>query len=254
MELALIIKVIVMGIVEGLTEFVPVSSTAHLLLVGNALNLSSPAFIETLSISIQAGAILAVIWCFWRTIWSSRSMIWKVAIAFIPTAIAGILLYPLLKPLFENQLIIALALIAGGIGLIVIKPIDTDESQRVSSISWRNAFVIGLTQIASFIPGVSRAGATLIGGTLLKIPRSVIVPFSFLLAIPTILGASVVALHDVPNMKTNEWFLILLGALVAFIIALFTIRFFIRLLTTKPLAWFGWYRIAIGILVLLVLV
>lgn len=252
MEFAIALKVIILGIVEGLTEFVPVSSTAHLLLAGSVLQMPSQAFLETLSISIQAGAILAVIWCFWNTIWKTRSMIWKVGVAFIPTAIAGVLIYPYIKPLFENQFVIAGALILGGIGLILIKPDETQET--VSDISWKQSFMIGIAQIFSFIPGVSRAGATLIGGSLMKIPRSVIVPFSFLLAIPTILGATAVSLHSgVATLTGSEWALIGLGTLVAFIVAMFTVRFFIRILTQKPLSWFGWYRIAIAVIVLLVL-
>ncbi len=109
-------------------------------------------------------------------------------------------------------------------------------------------------QTLSFIPGVSRAGATLIGGTILRIPRSLIVTFSFLLGIPTILGASVVEIRHVTGITSHEWLLIALGTFVAFIVALCTIRFFINLLTKKPLAWWGWYRIALGIFILLFLV
>ncbi|HVY35690.1 MAG TPA: undecaprenyl-diphosphate phosphatase [Candidatus Paceibacterota bacterium] len=247
--LILIIKTIILGAVEGLTEFIPVSSTAHLFLAGAAIHISSGLFLEALSISIQSGAILAAVWYFWKTIWHNKALFWKVAVAFIPTAIAGLVLYPIIKPLFDNHVIIALGLIVGGIGLIAIRPIDTDEG--VAEVSYRQAFLIGVMQIASFIPGVSRAGATLIGGTLLKIPRAVIVPFSFLLAIPTIIGASAVEIRHVSGLTHHEWLLIGLGTVVAFIVALATIRFFIRILTKKPLSWFGWYRIAVGLVVLL---
>jgi undecaprenyl-diphosphatase len=242
---------IILGIVEGLTEFIPVSSTAHLLIAGTLLKFPSQAALETLSISIQGGAILAVVFHFWNTIWKSGTLFWKIVIAFLPTGIAGILLYPYIRQMLDNNLVIALALIIGGIVLVFIRPIE--ENRTASTITWKQAFLIGLVQIASFIPGVSRAGSTIIGGTLLKIPRSIIVPFSFLLAIPTILGASVVSVTDV-RISGNDWGLIAVGAVVAFITALFTIRFFMNLLTKKPLSWFGWYRIAVGVLVLVFLV
>ncbi len=245
----LILQTIFLGIIEGLTEFIPVSSTAHLLLAGALIGIEKGPFLETLAIAIQSGAILAVVWYFWSTIWNHRSLFWKVAIGFIPTAVAGILLYPIISNLFSSHLIIAGALIVGGILLVIIRPVDTESS--LSSLSYKEAFLIGLLQIASFIPGVSRAGATLIGGTFLKIPRNIIVPFSFLLAIPTIVGASVVALRHTPSLTQAQWFLIGIGTVVACITAVLSVRFFITLLTKKPLAWFGWYRIAIGLIVLL---
>lgn len=249
MEPLTLLHTIILGIIEGLTEFIPVSSTAHLLLAGNALGMASGQFIEALSISIQSGAILAALWYFWKTIWKNIGLIPKVALAFVPTAIAGILLYPLIKPLFASTSVIAIALIAGGIGLILITSDET--AVEVKDISYKQALLIGVAQIASFIPGISRAGATLIGGSLMRIPRSLIVHFSFLLAIPTIVGAGVVEVRHVTGLSQEEWLLIGIGAIVAFVVALATIRFFIALLTKQPLAWFGWYRIALGIVVLL---
>jgi undecaprenyl-diphosphatase len=247
----LVLKTIVLGIVEGLTEFIPVSSTAHILITSKLLALPSNAFIEAFSISIQSGAILAAVWYFWKTIWKSLNLIPKLMVAFLPTGIAGIALYPFIKPLFDNTTSMAIALIAGGICFLFIRPYNKEVS--VHDITYTQAFLLGLTQVASFIPGVSRAGATLIGGTLLKMPREIIVPFSFLLAIPTILGASVVEMRHVGALARNEWMLILLGTAVSFIVAMFAIRFFIHVLTKKPLSWFGWYRIVIGVLVLLFL-
>lgn len=247
----MVVITLILSIIEGLTEFIPVSSTAHILLASRALAIQPSAFIETVSICIQSGAIFAAIWYFWNTIWGNISLIPKIALAFIPTGIAGVLLYPLIKPLFASPLVMALALILGGIGLIYIKPVETNTD--IHTLSYKQAFLIGLAQIASFIPGVSRAGATLIGGTLLHIPRSHIVAFSFLLGIPTILGASVVELRHTETMSSYEWTLIALGTFTAFVVARYTMQFFITLLTKKPLSWFGWYRIALGVLVLILL-
>lgn len=245
------VSIILLGIIEGLTEFIPVSSTAHLLITSTVLGIPNGPFVEALSICIQSGAILAVIFYFSKLLLTKRTLLWKVAIGFIPTGVAGILLYPLIKNLLSSTIVIAIALIGGGIGLLVIKPIDTPTAP--TDITYKQAFLIGLAQIASFIPGMSRAGSTLIGGTLMKIPRETIVSFSFLLAIPTILGASVVEARHVSGVSTQEWGLIGLGTVVSFIVALFVIKFFMKLLTTKPLKWWGWYRIVVGIVILLFL-
>lgn len=247
----MIFHTLILGIIEGLTEFIPVSSTAHILLTGQILGFQDGPFLEALSICIQSGAILAGVWYFWRTIWKHTDLIWKVSIAFIPTGIIGVTLYPLIKTFLGSTTIISIGLILGGIGLLLIKPID--DERGIAEVSYKQAFWIGLMQTLSFIPGVSRAGATLIGGTLLGIPRATIVSFSFLLAIPTILGASVVEARHVTGLTTSQWGLVGFGTLIAFVVALFTIKFFIRLLTKKPLSWFGWYRICIGVIILLLL-
>lgn len=244
----MIFHTIILGIVEGLTEFIPVSSTAHILLTSHLLGITQTQFIEALSICIQSGAILAAVWYFWKTVLQNTSLIGKVIVAFIPTGIIGVTLYPLIKTLLSSTAVIGAALIVGGAGLLLIKPVD--DSVRVADVTYKQAFWIGLMQTFSFIPGISRAGATLIGGTLLGIPRATIVSFSFLLAIPTILGASVVEIRHISGITGSEWALIGLGTIVAFVVAILTIKFFINLLTKKPLSWFGWYRIAIGILVL----
>ncbi len=248
----MIIHTFILGILEGLTEFIPVSSTAHLLLAGKLLGIPSGQFLEGLSICIQSGAILAAIFYFWHVVLRHRELFWKVVVGFIPTGITGVLLYPLVKGALGSTAVIGIALILGGIGLLLIRPDDTET--KATDITYKQAFWIGVMQIAAFIPGISRAGATLIGGTLLGIPRQTIVTFSFLLAIPTILGASVVEARHLGTLTTHEWFLLALGTIIAFVTALLTIRFFIRILTKKPLSWFGWYRVLIGILVLILLI
>ena len=247
----MIVHTILLGVIEGLTEFIPVSSTAHLLLAGTLLGIPHGQFLEGLSICIQSGAILAAVFYFWKLVWRHSELFWKVVVGFIPTGIAGVLLYPLIKHFLGSTILIGIALILGGIGLILIKPHDAET--KPTDITFKQAFWIGVMQIGAFIPGVSRAGATLIGGTLLGIPRQTIVTFSFLLAIPTILGAGIVEAGHIGTLTASQWALIGLGTLVAFITALLSIKWFINILTKKPLSWFGWYRVAIGILILIFL-
>lgn len=247
-----ILTTIFIGIIEGLTEFAPVSSTAHILISGKLLGVPSSDFFNVFTVAIQSGAILAGIIFFWKTVWNNLSLIPKVVVGFIPTAVVGLLIHSLVSKLFANTWIIGLTLIVGGIVFLFLKPID--ENFDLKDISYKQAFLIGCTQILAFIPGVSRSGATLIGGTLIKIPRSQIVSFSFLLGIPTILGASFVELHSMPNLTLSQYILIALGTFVSFITSLLTMKWFIKILTQKPLYWFGWYRILIGVTVILFIV
>lgn len=242
---------ILFGIVEGLTEFIPISSTAHILLTARYLELTPTPFFTAFTVCIQSGAILAGIIYFWKTLWTNKTLIPKILLALIPTIVIGLLFHNTITGLFSNVAIIGWALIIGGILLILLQPNDAPEIAH--TLSYKHAFLIGLSQVFSFIPGVSRAGATLIGGTLLGIPRSQIVPFSFLLGIPTIIGASIVEIKTFPSFEPYEWRFIAIGILVSGIIAYLTIGFFVTLLTKKPLSWFGWYRIVIGIIALLFL-
>lgn len=250
MEITLV-NSILLGIVEGLTEFIPVSSTAHIIIAAQSLGIGTSAFFAAFSIAIQTGAIIAALLFFWKQLWSDRSLIPKIIVAFIPTAIAGLLLHPFLSRLFSETAIIAWALIIGGVLLIVLKPIE-DETP-LSTLSYKKAFLIGCAQVLAFIPGVSRSGATLIGGTALGVSRALIVPFSFLLGIPTIVGAGVVEVLTLPAISQEQWVLIGIGVITACITAFLTMQWFIRVLTKKPLSWFGWYRILLGIVVLFLL-
>lgn len=240
---------IILGIVEGLTEFAPVSSTAHILVAGKILGVPSSTFFTVFTVAIQSGAILAAVVFFWKTVLKNLSLIPKVIVGFIPTALVGLLIHSYISTLFAHTWIIAIMLILGGIIFLFLKP--NDSPAELVTISYKEAFLIGCAQILALIPGVSRSGATLIGGTILKIPRSHIVAFSFLLGIPTILGASVVELHSAPTLSGPQWLLITTGAIVSFITALLTIKWFINVLTKKPLSWFGWYRIILGTTLLL---
>ena len=242
---------IILGIVEGLTEFIPVSSTAHLLLVTKLLGISQNAVTETLTIAIQSGAVLALCVYFFKTIIHSKTLWWKIALGCVPFVLAGLFLYPFIKTLFGSFTIIGIALIAGGIGFLFIR--EKEEEVVVRDPSLKEFLILGAAQVASIIPGVSRSGATLLFGSYLKIPKSVIVNASFLLAIPTIFGATAYDLMKNPFPSEEVLPLLAVGIITAFIVSLFCIHFFLQFLKQKPLSWFGWYRIVIGVLVLILI-
>jgi undecaprenyl-diphosphatase len=251
---------LILGIVEGFTEFLPVSSTAHLLVTGEILNIPQTEFFKTFVVVIQLGAILAVILIYWKRVAQNLNLGKKVLTAFIPTAIIGFLLYSVIKNfLFENLKTIAFALIVGGIIILIFeffqkKKIESD-TEKLEDISYKNSFFIGLIQALAIIPGVSRSGATIIGGMGLGISRKNIVEFSFLLAVPTIAAATVYEMLKSPVSfsLTNSTHL-LLGFIFSFIFAYISIKFFIRFIQTNSFMIFGFYRILAGVLIIAFLV
>ncbi|MEK7098460.1 MAG: undecaprenyl-diphosphatase UppP [Patescibacteria group bacterium] len=248
---------ILLGIVEGLTEFLPISSTAHLILASRVLEIPSSDFLLSFIIAIQLGAIASIVILFWKTILWDFERMKRVAVAFIPTALIGFFLYKLLKEvLVENLALIALALLVGGVILIVFEYFHKRETATVEAegpMPYTSALAIGLAQSLAIIPGVSRAGATILGGLLLGVPRKEIVEFSFLLAVPTMLAATGYdLLKSSAAFATGEWELLAVGFFVSFVAAYIGVRFLVRYVQTHSFAAFGYYRIALGCLVLVV--
>lgn len=246
---------VILGIIEGITEFLPISSTGHLILAEKILNLPSTEFWKSFLIFIQLGAILAVIFIYWKKIVSNHTLIWKVSVGFLPTAIIGLALYKIIKQYFlDNALIVLISLFIGGIAIIVIekwyiKNADKVKTEDLADISYKKAFIIGLCQSLSVIPGVSRAATTIMGGLILKIKRTAIVEFSFLLAIPTMAGATGLDLIKSRFIFTKaETIILFLGFIVSFITALVIIKIFIRFIQKNNFIGFGWYRIALSII------
>lgn len=265
-----ILKVIFLGIVEGITEWLPISSTGHMLLVDEFITLSvSEAFKEMFFVVIQLGAILAVVVMFWKKMWPFQfkdkslpkinkdivEMWFKVAVACIPSAVLGLLLDDFLEEHFGGPITISIMLIVYGIAFILIENWNkkrTPKIDKLENINFLTAFLIGLFQVLSMIPGTSRSGATIVGALLIGVSRTASAEFTFFLAVPTMVGASALKLFKYGFDFTSQEILILvIGLAVAFIVSLLCIKWlmsFIRKHDFKP---FGWYRIVLGIVVIL---
>jgi undecaprenyl-diphosphatase len=254
----LLLVILILGIVEGVTEFIPVSSTGHLILA-NALLGYDPAQWEVFNVVIQLGAILAVVVLYWRTFWvvliglfhgkgESWRFVRNVLVAFIPSAILGYLFIDRIETLLGSAKVVAWALLIGGIAILVIERTAPKGSEKgVADISLGKAMGVGLIQCLAMIPGVSRSGATILGGLSLGIERRTAAEFSFFLAIPTMLGATTLQLlkhrHELGTAGAGG---IALGLIVSFLVAIVVIKWFIGIVSRRGFAPFAWYRIAVG--------
>lgn len=242
---------IILGVVEGLTEFLPVSSTGHLILVSHLLGLPQTEVLKTFEIAIQLGSILAVLVLFWRS-FLNLEVLKRLLVAFIPTGLVGFLLYRFIKDtLIGDPMIVVAALAIGGIIIIAIEYVmrgkEASEGQ-VTDMTYLQSFLVGLAQALAVIPGVSRSGATVMGGLLLNIPRTAILSFSFLLAVPTMLAATAYDLYKTPEALAGAHIdTLALGFIVAFLVALATIRTALWFVRRHSFVLFGVYRIALAL-------
>lgn len=249
---------IILGIVEGITEFLPISSTGHLIITAKVLNLAQSDFIKSFEIAIQLGAILSVVVLYWRSLLIDHKILCKVFTAFLPTALLGFIFYKLVKNyLLGSEKVVLAALFTGGIILIFFELFHRENDrvdQQISDISYKQALIVGFCQALAIIPGVSRSLATILGGLALGLRRKIIVQFSFLLAIPTMLSATVYDLTKTANHFTlAQFYYLSLGFIVSFIVALVTIRFLLKFIEKHNFIIFGVYRIVIALLLLTVL-
>jgi undecaprenyl-diphosphatase len=246
---------IIIGIIEGVTEFLPISSTGHMILASAILKLQNPEFIKTFEISIQIGAILAIVFLYARRFISNIMLYKKLAAAFIPTMIIGFLFYKIIKNYLFNPVVVSVALVIGGIILILLDKwlVSTaKQHSELEEIPYRNAFFIGLWQSISVIPGVSRAAATIIGGVFNGYNKKQATEFSFLLAVPTMCAATGYDLLKTPaQLAGPEWILLGLGGAIAFISAWIAVKLFVWFVEAYGFAFFGYYRIVLGIVFLL---
>ncbi len=249
-----IIHALIFGIVEGITEFLPISSTGHLMIADRLLHLGLSSFVTSFNIYIQLGAILAVVVLYFKKIFTSWTRILHIVAAFFPTAIIGLLLFPFIKNvLLENLFIVGIALISGGVIIIVFEYFFANKIKE-RKLSIHSSVWVGVFQALAVIPGVSRSAATIIGGRAIGIKREDIVEFSFLLAIPTMLAATALDLIKSDfNFSQNEWLLIAVGFIVAFLTALAAVKWFLSYIQKHGFAVFGWYRIVAGLIILIFL-
>lgn len=252
-----IIYAIILGAVEGITEFLPISSTGHLILASKLLSLPSTEFLKSFEIFIQTGAILAVLLLFGRQLLEKKDLALKVFVGFLPTAVIGLLLYKFIKAYLLGNIIITLsALFLGGVALIVIELLFKKQNvheRTTTSITYKNAALVGLIQAISIIPGVSRSAASIIGGMLLGMDRKTAVEFSFLLAIPTLLAATGLDLvRSNFNFTSNEWVLLFTGLITSFIVAFLVMKWFISYVAKYTFIPFGIYRIVVSIILFFV--
>ncbi|MEZ4944304.1 MAG: undecaprenyl-diphosphate phosphatase [Cyclobacteriaceae bacterium] len=247
---------IILAIVEGLTEFLPVSSTGHMIIVSSLMGIASDSFTKTFTVAIQLGAILSVVVLYWKRFFVSLSFYYKLLVAFMPAAVFGLLFNDYIDALLERVEVVAVTLILGGIVFIFIDKIfkDTDEKEN-NEVTYAKALKIGFFQTIAMVPGVSRSAATIIGGMTQKLNKKTAAEFSFFLAVPTMFAATAYKLlqfyREGNSFGANEIVLLLVGNVVAFIVAMFAIKSFISFLTRHGFKWFGYYRIIVGVLILI---
>lgn len=245
------LEALVLGIVEGLTEFLPVSSTAHLLLTQRILDIPDSAQVTSFVIAVQVGAIAAVLARYWKTLTTSWETDKRILVAFVPTAVIGAVLYRVITAFFFSTTSISiLALGIGGVLLLVFERWHRESPEAredLSRLPYRTAFLIGCAQAIAVIPGVSRAAATIVGGLLLGLKRRTVVEFSFLLALPTLVGATVLDLVQQADQLTDDALPVLLvGLVAAFVVARLTVSWLLRYVETHSFVAFGWYRIVVA--------
>ncbi|HTZ39027.1 MAG TPA: undecaprenyl-diphosphate phosphatase [Syntrophales bacterium] len=242
---------VILGIVEGISEFLPISSTGHMILASHLMGLEHTEFLKSFEISIQVGAILSVVALYWRLLLVNLEVIKRVIVAFIPTGILGLTFYKVVKGyLLGLPNLVLWSLFLGGVFLIVFElwhREKEDDTGGITQISYKHAVIIGLFQSIAMVPGVSRSASTIIGGLMLGMKRKTIVEFSFLLAVPTMLAATVYDLmKSASQMSLPQIDFLIAGFVTAFIVALLSIKFLLRFIQTHTFIPFGIYRILVA--------
>jgi undecaprenyl-diphosphatase len=247
--------VFILSLIEGLTEFLPISSTGHLIVASHFLGVKDEGFVKSFNIIIQFGAILSVLVLYWKRFLPNLAFYKKLFVAFLPAAVIGLLVKNRIDSILDSVTVVAWAFIIGGLVLIWSDRHfkDNEKSKLISDLSWIDCVKLGLIQCFAFVPGVSRSGSTIIGGLFLGLGRKEAAEFSFFLAVPTLAGATFVkTLGIVRTLDTSHWELLLAGIVLSFIFAMLAIRFFIGVVSRFGFKYFGVYRILFGILLLVI--
>ncbi len=249
-----ILQAIVLAIIEGITEYLPVSSTGHMIIASSFFGIAHEDFTKLFTIVIQLGTILSVVVLYFKRFFQSVDFYFKLLVAFLPAVFFGLLLSDFIDSLLENPITVAISLVLGGI--ILLKVDDWFGNSENTHISYGTAFKIGLFQCLAMIPGVSRSGASIVGGMSQKLSRTAAAEFSFFLAVPTMLGATLKKSYDYYNagftLSHDQINLLIIGNVVGFLVALLAIKSFIGYLSKHGFKMFGYYRIIVGVALLLI--
>lgn len=251
-------QAIILAIIEGITEFLPVSSTGHMIIGSAAMGIASDPFVKVFTVAIQFGAILSVLVLYWRRFFQNLQFYLKLFVAFLPAVFFGLLFKKVIDQMLENIVVVGLALIAGGIVFLFLDDYFARRSKQetdMSDVTLPRALKIGLFQVISMVPGVSRSAATIIGGLTQQLSPKTAAEFSFFLAVPTMFAATCKSLWDYfkdegGQFTSNEIVLLTVGNVVGFVVAMIAIKAFIQFLTKNGFKLFGYYRIAVGLIIL----
>ncbi|MGV9003295.1 undecaprenyl-diphosphate phosphatase [Flavobacterium sp.] len=252
------LQAIILAIIEGITEFLPVSSTGHMIIASSFFGIAHDDFTKLFTIVIQLGAILSVVILYFKRFFQTFDFYFKLLVAFIPAVVFGLLFSKKIDALLENPITVAVSLVIGGIILLKVDDwfVDKEEKQTTQTISYMTAFKIGMFQCLAMIPGVSRSGASIVGGMSQKLSRTTAAEFSFFLAVPTMLGATVKKCYDYYKdgfvLTDHQINLLIIGNVVGFIVALLAIKSFIGYLSKHGFKMFGYYRIIAGLTIIFI--
>lgn len=254
---------VILAIIEGITEYLPISSTGHMIIASSFMKIANDDFTKLFTIVIQLGAILSVVVLYWKRFFQSFDFYFKLLVAFLPAAVLGLLLNDLIDELLESPVTVAISLVIGGVILLKVddwfRANETSTAEKPSEhiqINYATALKIGFFQCLAMIPGTSRSGASIVGGMTQKLNRKTAAEFSFFLAVPTMFGATAKKLYDYYKagfeLSTYQINYLIIGNIIAFIVALIAIKSFINYLSTKGFKIFGYYRIVLGTALLII--
>jgi undecaprenyl-diphosphatase len=248
------LQAIILAVIEGITEFLPISSTGHMVIASSLMGIQANAFVKMFTVAIQFGAILSVLALYWKRFFRSADFYFKLFLGFLPSAIAGFLLGDQIDRFLESPITVSISLILGGIVLLFVDDWFRHQGRHDADVSYGEAFKIGLFQCIALLPGISRSGATIIGGLTQRLTKQAAAEFSFFLAVPTMMAATAYKMwnyHTEVGFHVNDVSILLLGNVVAFIVAMLAIKGFISYVGRSGFKAFGIYRIAVGLGILL---
>lgn len=249
------IQAFILAVIEGITEFLPVSSTGHMILGSSIMGIAHDPFTKLFTIAIQLGAILSVVVLYWKQFFQTLDFYYKIFVAFIPAVIFGVLFNDYIDSLLENVVVVGMTLFLGGVLFLFLDKLFNNDDKTDAPLSYPSAFKIGLFQVIAMIPGVSRSAATIIGGLTQKMTRKAAAEFSFFLAVPTMFAATAKKGYDYYKdgiaFDSHQINLLIVGNIVAFIVAMIAIKSFIGFLTKNGFRMFGYYRIVVGLTILI---